>query len=47
MTTIIIEDTTLHLAHPDELNLIWLGQEEFPYRLRPKTPYHHQCDGTR
>jgi MoxR-like ATPase len=28
MNTVIIEDTVLHLAHPDELNLTWVGQEE-------------------
>jgi MoxR-like ATPase len=28
MKTILIEGVTLHLAHPDELNLTWVGQEE-------------------
>ncbi len=28
MNNVIIEGVTLHLAHPDELNLIWVGQEE-------------------
>lgn len=28
METVKIEGVTLHLAHPDELNLIWVGQEE-------------------
>ena len=28
MNTVTIEDTVLHLAHPDELNLTWVGQEE-------------------
>jgi MoxR-like ATPase len=28
METVIIEGVTLHLAHPDDLNLTWVGQEE-------------------
>ena len=28
METVVIEGVTLHLAHPDELNLVWVGQEE-------------------
>ena len=28
METVVVEGVTLHLAHPDELNLIWVGQEE-------------------
>jgi MoxR-like ATPase len=28
MKNVVIEGVTLHLAHPDELNLIWVGQEE-------------------
>jgi MoxR-like ATPase len=28
MENVVIEGVTLHLAHPDDLNLIWVGQEE-------------------
>jgi MoxR-like ATPase len=28
MKIVKIEDVTLHLSHPDELNLTWVGQEE-------------------
>ncbi len=28
MEQVCIEGVTLHLAHPDELNLVWVGQEE-------------------
>ncbi len=28
METVTIEGVTLHLAHPDDLNLTWVGQEE-------------------
>ncbi len=28
METVILEGITLHLAHPDELKLTWVGQEE-------------------
>ncbi len=28
MEHVCIEGVTLHLAHPDELNLNWVGQEE-------------------
>lgn len=28
MNTVVIEGVTLHLAHPDELRLTWVGQEE-------------------
>jgi len=28
METVTLEDITLHLTHPDDLNLAWVGQEE-------------------
>ncbi len=28
METVLVEGVTLHLAHPDDLNLTWVGQEE-------------------
>ena len=33
MNTVQIEGVTLHLAHPDELTLRWVGQEEVMRQL--------------
>src|SRR5215510_3643138 len=33
MRTIVIDDITLYLAHPDELPIRWVGQEEFMRQL--------------